>query len=108
GAPSPLEGERVEVKHHDAPAEGAVGDVHLASRFVQANLFNLADDHRRAGRILLEERRRGGRGRLLRGRVGPTPAATTLLRERADRTGGAAAGLTGRRLFIAVSASATL
>src|SRR6185295_1726623 len=76
GAPAALEGKRVHVENHDAPAEGAVSGVELAGGFVQTNLFDLADDHRRARWILREKRGSRGSRRLLGRRVGATTPAT--------------------------------
>ena len=56
-APQPrLNAKRVEREHEHAPAEVAVGDVDLVVGFDDADLLELADDHRRRRRILRAER----------------------------------------------------
>ena len=55
-APAALERERVEREHEHAAAEVAVRDVDLVVGLDDANFFELADDHRRSGRILRAKR----------------------------------------------------
>ena len=110
GAPSALERERVEVEHHHAPAKRAVGRIELVRRFIEANLFDLADDHRRARGILGEERGGCRSRRLLRRRIGASApgAAATLRRKCSGWTRAAAAGLPSRGCFIGVFPAAAL
>src|SRR5215467_13854026 len=54
-APTALELKSVEIKHHDASAEIIVRRVKLMSRFIEPDLFNSADDHRRRWWIFCTE-----------------------------------------------------
>src|SRR5262245_1571668 len=105
GAPAALERKRVEIEDHDAPAKGAICGVQLAGRLVQPNLFDLADDHRRGGWILRQERGCGCSRRLLGSRVGAA-APAPLPREGSCRAGATSAGLTCRRRFVVLATAA--
>src|SRR5579862_1831293 len=60
-APAALEGEGIQVKDHYAAAQITIGGVKLVSGFVEANLFDILDDHRRGRGIFLPECRYSGR-----------------------------------------------